>query len=239
MANRYVHQVVQSKGMCNEMGRRGWSVFGRNEEDNNLYGMGSRPMDEEGERIQQQVSQHSEYWSLLHLCSLTISPSPCSCQKIPDHLNALACICQTWLHQPGCLGHGIRVCDRQWWPLWQGQALISVHWLTIHSYSLLSWNEFILMAYQWCCLICMCCKAPQGVQGFHSWTTDLLIEKLLEPCNSGSTPELPELWVLDRTLASAYVLHPCCHSSSIFRRCWRKIERGREMMRNYSSRYSS
>jgi len=32
---------------------------------------------------------------------------------------------------------------------------------------------------------------------------------LLESSNSRSTPELPELWVLDGTLALAYVLRPC------------------------------
>jgi len=50
---------------------------------------------------------------------------------------------------------------------------------------------------------------------------------LLESCNSGSTLELLELWVLDGTLASAYVLRPCCCSCFVFRRCWRQIEKER------------
>jgi len=43
-----------------------------------------------------------------------------------------------------------------------------------------------------------------------------------------STLELLELWVSDGTLALAYVLCPCCRSSSIFQRCWRKSEKGQE-----------
>jgi len=63
---------------------------------------------------------------------------------------------------------------------------------------------------------------------------------VLESCNSRSTLELLELQVLDGTLALAYVLRPCCHSCSIFQRCWRKIGKGtREKTRSYSSWYSS
>jgi len=58
-------------------------------------------------------------------------------------------------------------------------------------------------------------------------TMILLSGLLLESCNSGSTPELPELRVLDGTLASAYVLRPCCRSCSVFQRCRRQIEKER------------
>jgi len=51
---------------------------------------------------------------------------------------------------------------------------------------------------------------------------------VLESCNSGSTPELLELWILDGTLASAYVLRPCCRSYAVFWGGRRKIEKRQE-----------
>ena len=77
----------------------------------------------------------------------------------------------------------------------------------------------------------ICNSALDGIiVGYYWWCLHKAIHfppDLLELCNSGSTPELPELRVSDGTLASAYVLHPCCRSCSVFQRGWRKIEKER------------
>jgi len=68
---------------------------------------------------------------------------------------------------------------------------------------------------------------PSLPQILNDSLTIFFTATLLESCNSRSTPELPELRVLDGTLASAYVLRPCCHSCSVFRRCRRQIKKER------------
>jgi len=86
----------------------------------------------------------------------------------------------------------------------------------------------------------LCMFYAEKQDEWSDWLPSTQFSYMLESCNSGSTLELPELWVLDGTLASAYVLCPCCHSCSVFRRCQRKIEkRTRKKTRSYSSQYSS
>ena len=54
-----------------------------------------------------------------------------------------------------------------------------------------------------------------------SWLVTVRVVQLR--VNSGTTG----VTVLDGTLASAYVLRPCCCSCSVFRRCRRQIEKER------------
>jgi len=66
-----------------------------------------------------------------------------------------------------------------------------------------------------------CPSTEFGLQLQMIVTTNVRVVQLR--VNSGTTG----VTVLDGTLASAYVLRPCCRSCSIFQRCRRQIEKER------------
>jgi len=108
---------------------------------------------------------------------------------------------------------------------WFGKTFLPCHWKGFQTSGLQEqdWN------WTWLCLS----QQHEGMDdnkdlsGMLEWLDVTLWREVLESCNSGSTPELPELRVLDGTLASAYVLRPCCRSCSVFWRCRRQIEKER------------
>jgi len=74
-------------------------------------------------------------------------------------------------------------------------------------------------------------RTPVFILGFHTSSKQLDGQAVVI-----NTVRVVQLWVnsgttgvtvLDGTLASAYVLRPCCRSCSVFRRCRRQIEKER------------